>query len=253
LIAALSSLRQLELKMSIGSRDDATPTFSDGLMRRIRDVKRLSVTIDPTTIDVVIANLTFLHDAVVASERLLIDAAAQAEALPRSAFHDNLAWYYRSHLEEERGHVTWLRDDLKSAGVAPGVPDRLAMAMVGTQYYLLKHVHPAALLGYLAVTEGDPTPIEAVEAQELLHGEKLMRFVRFHAVKDLDHRKEVFELINLAPAQLHSVISHSAENVLEYLVQAASSWKLSKGRSIDARVPQSAPRSSANGHQRSDP
>jgi hypothetical protein len=230
--------------MSIGNGDDATPRFADTLMRRIRDVKRTSVTINPDRIEVVIANLTVLHDAVVASEQLLIDAAIETESLPRSAFHDNLAWYYRSHLEEERGHLTWLREDLKSVGVVPDGHDRLAMAMVGTQYYLLKHAHPASLLGYLAVTEGDPTPIEAVEMQERLHGEKLLRFVRFHAIKDLEHRKELFELINLAPAQLHDNITFSAENVLEYLIQAALNWRLIKGRSADDRASQPVPLSS---------
>jgi hypothetical protein len=128
-------------------------------------------------------------------------------------------------LEEERDHVIWLRDDLRSVGVNVGAPNRVAMAMVGTQYYLLKHVHPAALLGYMAVVEGDPVPEEVVDLLERAYGKYLMRFMRFHAVKDLEHRKELFEIIDLAPEQLHSLISDSTENVLDYFVQVSATWK----------------------------
>ena len=200
--------------------------FVDTLIGRIRDVKRTLTTIDGSRLDVLVANLTFLHDAVVASEQLLIEAADWTDLQPRSPFHDRLAEYYRSHLEEERDHVKWLRDDLKSVGVSLGVPNRLAMSMVGTQYYLLKHVHPATLLGYMAVVEGDPVPVDVVDLLESLHGKDLLRFVRFHAIKDIEHRKELFEVIDRAPEPLRGLITHSTENVLDHFVQAAATYRL---------------------------
>jgi hypothetical protein len=52
----------------------------------------------------------------------------------------------------------------------------------------------------------------------------LFRFMRFHAVKDLEHRKELFSIINQAPAGPAELIAYSAENVLEYFSRAAAVW-----------------------------
>lgn len=199
-------------------------SFSAPLLAHIHEARRQAGTIDATQRRVVIANLTFLYSAVVASEQLLKEAAAAAELPPRDHFSGRLAAYYRAHLEEERGHAAWLHDDLAAAGAEPGLPDRGAMAMVGTQYYLLKHRHPAALLGYMAVVEGDPTPEAAVELLEALHGEKLLRFVRFHAHKDLEHRRELCEVIDGAPRQMRALIAYSAQITLDYFAQAAAGW-----------------------------
>jgi hypothetical protein len=195
--------------------------FSDILLEHIRDVKR-SATIDTRRRAVVIANLVFLHDVIVASEPLLIEAVESIDLLPRSSFHQRLAEYYRSHLEEERDHVKWVREDLESVGVnVPAeLPNRSATAMAGSQYYLLKHAHPAALLGYMAVLEGDPTPVEVVEALEHAYGKQLLRCVRIHAVKDLEHRKELFAVIDDTPKSLRGLIAYSTDNTLNYIIQA---------------------------------
>jgi hypothetical protein len=204
--------------------------FSDILTAHIRDVKRTSFTIDASRLAVIKANLIFLYDAVVASEQLLIEAAASTDQLSPSSFHERLRKYYRSHLNEERGHDKWLKEDLKSIGieVPAGLPNRPAMAMVGTQYYLIKHRHPAALLGYIAVLEGDPTPVEVVDALERAHGRPLLRFVRIHSLKDLEHRKELFEVIDASPEALHGLISYSTDNTLDYIIQAAGTWGAEK-------------------------
>src|SRR5262249_12123562 len=94
-------------------------SFCERLMAHVREVKRTSILIDASRREVVIANLTFVHDAVIASEQLLIDAAERTNLLPTSPFHRQLAEYYRSHLDEERDHLSWLRDDLKSVGIQP--------------------------------------------------------------------------------------------------------------------------------------
>lgn len=200
--------------------------FSDVLLKNIRDVKRTLCNIDASQLAVVIANLIFLHDVVVASEQLLKEAMESIGLLPGSSFHDRLAEYYKTHLDEERGHVTWIRDDLNSVGVSVplALPHKLAMAMTGSQYYLLKHAHPAALLGYMAVLEGDPTPEAAIDALEQAYGKPLLRFARFHAVKDLEHRKELFEVIDAAPESLRGLIAYSVDNTLDYMVLVARIW-----------------------------
>lgn len=125
-----------------------------------------------------------------ASERLLKEAAEEATG--------RLKEYYVSHLEEEREHELWLADDLKSIGVNVKEipPIRLATEMAGSQYYLIKHGNPASLLGYMAVLEGFPMPMEIVEALEKLHGKKLLRTARFHAEHDQEHKIELFEVID---------------------------------------------------------
>jgi hypothetical protein len=200
--------------------------LSDVLLKHIRNVKRALFTIDASRLDAVIANLIFLHDAVVASEQLLIEAATSADLLPQSAYHARLAKYYRSHLDEERDHVKWLREDLKSVdvNVPAELPNKFAMAMAGSQYYLLKHAHPAALLGYMAVLEGDPTPVEVIDSLERTYGKQLLRFARIHAVKDLEHRKELFEVIDDTPDSLRSLIAYSTDNTLNGMIQAARAW-----------------------------
>ena len=200
------------------------PSFSALLMAHIRGAKRETVAIDPRRREVVIANLTFLYTAVLASEQLLVDATAAADLLSQDDFNGRLVDYYRTHLEEERGHAAWLRDDLASVGATPDLPDMRAVAMVGTQYYLLKHVHPAALLGYMAVVEGDPTPEPVVARLEQIHGKELFRFVRFHARKDLEHRKELCRLIDRASNAIHQHISYSAGITLDYFARAAATW-----------------------------
>lgn len=198
--------------------------FSDSLLEHIRNVKRGSFRVDGDRLSAVIANLVFLHDVIVASERLLIEAARSR--LPRGSFDARLAQYYRSHLDEERDHVKWIREDLKSVGVTvpTELPNQLAMAMAGSQYYLLKHFHSAALLGYMAVLEGDPTPVEAIESLEEAYGKQLLRFARFHAVKDLEHRKELFAVIDETPKSLHRLIAYSTDNTLDYMILAARTW-----------------------------
>ena len=194
------------------------------MLSRIQDAKRASRKLDASSTDLVVKNLVFVHDAVVATEQLLAEASDVAAALGGSAFDDRLADYFLRHLEEERDHVAWLRRDLESFGVRLGLPDRIAMAMVGTQYYLIKHVHPASLLGYMMVVEGDPTPLAAVDLLEKLHGRNLLRFLRVHATNDLDHRRELFELVDSAPAAVLGHVDFSMRNALACVLEAGERW-----------------------------
>ena len=118
----------LELGYTRSLSATARAMLSDKLINHIRDVKRTSITIDAGRLAVVIDNLRFLHDSIVASEQLLTEAAEGIGSLPRVSFHERLAEYYRSHLDEEHDHVKWLREDLESVGVSMNVghADRFA-------------------------------------------------------------------------------------------------------------------------------
>jgi hypothetical protein len=196
--------------------------FSDRLLENIR-TKKGKIPFELNH-EGVIKNLIFLYHACVASERLLQEAGNEALKFSEHEFYKTLSAYYYSHLEEERGEIRILKEDLLFSGVDPIVPDALSIGMVGTQYYLLKHIDPACLLGYMAVQEADPTPIELVEKLEHLFGKESFRFLRMHAIKDLEHRKELIALIDEAPADFHGAIWFSANNTLGYLMQAATEF-----------------------------
>lgn len=145
------------------------------------------------------ANLQFNYHAMVASERLLIEAVEEA----RGELRD----YFFHHLQEERGHHEWLADDL--AGDT-GPMNWHAAQLAGTQYYMVKHVHPAALLGYMAVLEGAPMPLAMVEELEARHGARVMRTVRYHAEHDIGHGAEVFDMIARLPLEQQQIAYDNA-------------------------------------------
>lgn len=170
-------------------------------------------TLDFSQPKTLVNNLVFMHQLMVASERLLKEAADETSG--------DLKDYYLQHLEEERGHSSWLSHDLRSAGVYTDTlpPLRQAVVIAGSQYYLIKHVHAASLLGYMAVLEGNPPAMEFVEQMEQLHGKPLCRTLRYHAQHDLEHRKALFSMIDASghpsimanAIQTASDLSHAME------------------------------------------
>lgn len=194
--------------------------FSETLLERVRKSKPR---IDLGSYEIVSRNLVFGFHTCIASERLLIEA--ESEHLPGNKFSAKLSEYYWRHLEEEQDEVQILKQDLDAANIPVGDPDRFSMAMIGSQYYMIKHVHPVALLGYLAVQEADPTPLAAVETLERLYGKKLFRFLRMHAIKDQEHKKEILELLDETPEDLQKIVSMSAANVLMHYTEACASWR----------------------------
>jgi hypothetical protein len=190
--------------------------FHDELINEVSEIRDRSP-VDLSVRDNLIKNLIFAYQVITASERLLHEAAQESTGTLRD--------YYISHLEEERGHAEWLENDLKTQGVnvreQPLI--RVAVAMAGTQYYLIKHVDPAALLGYMAVLEGLPTSLEAVDLLEAMHGKELLKTLRFHAEHDLEHRKELFNVIDSVGH--HEIIRISALQTAIYMDEFARSLK----------------------------
>ncbi len=151
-------------------------------------------------------NLICIAQTIVASEELLRCAISELSNMGGD-FNKKLLEYYKGHLDEETGHHAWILDDLD--GIEMDLNWRAA-ELAGVQYYLIKHVHPAALLGYMAVLEGDPYPLSLVDELELLHGNKLCRTLRYHAEHDLDHREDVFKMIDELPEHLENIVRENA-------------------------------------------
>ena len=80
--------------------------------------------------------LIFWYQVIIASEPLLEDAIAH---LGEDGFEGELKTFYRKHLEDERSHAKWLREDFGDHEIGLNLT---AAALAGAQYYLIRHVHP---------------------------------------------------------------------------------------------------------------
>ena len=70
-------------------------------------------------------------------------------------------------------------------------------SLVGSQYYWIFHTHPVALLGYIAVLEGNPAPIEFLNEVVERTGLPRAAFGSMfkHAALDLQHRNDLDEVL----------------------------------------------------------
>lgn len=163
---------------------------SDELILAVQSVSSKVTMPDFTVRSNLVAHLVFIYQMMIASEQLLESAIEES--------HGKLKDYFVAHLAEERNHAQWLREDILSAGVDVSTIKRIAAAveLAGSQYYLIKHVSPLCLLGYMATLEGFPVSLEYIEKLEELHGTKLLRTCRHHAEEDLWHRIDLFDIID---------------------------------------------------------
>ncbi|MFE6781003.1 iron-containing redox enzyme family protein [Streptomyces sp. NPDC057680] len=155
--------------------------------------------------------LTAMHRLVRASVPLLLRAAERCAAEPDDPAARRLAAYCLRHAEEERDHDAWLLDDLAAAGAGPAaVPHPIVAELAGAQYYRIEHEHPVALLGYIAVLEGNaPGPRLADRLAEVTGlPDGAFRTLREHAELDgghLDDLYRVFDALAPSPARQTAV------------------------------------------------
>jgi hypothetical protein len=171
--------------------------------------------------------LFLVHSCIRASTPLMEQALGQArlraEGDPVSR---GLADYLERHIGDEDGHDDWLLEDLETLGlnrteILARVPSLRAACMVGSQYYWIRHVHPVAILGYIAVLEGSPpaaTELEAVQRRTGLPPQAFRTLLE-HADLDVDHARELYALIDALPltdAQ-SALVGMSALQTLEHM------------------------------------
>jgi hypothetical protein len=131
---------------------------------------------------------------------------------PQDHTAEPLAAYLRVHIERERGHDDWLLQDLMVLGAElgaaepgpewqPGVASDEVAALVGAQYYWVEHVHPACLLGYIAVLEGSPPDAGFTAGLPALTGlpARAFRTLAWHAGHDPSHCGELDTLLDSLP------------------------------------------------------
>jgi hypothetical protein len=129
--------------------------------------------------------LAFWYQVIIASEQLLRDSVA---LLKDEGWEKDLKQFYQKHLEDELNHAKWLKEDLGSHEV---VLHYGAAQLAGMAYYLILHVHPVALMGYMMALEGNKIPLEFVESIEREHGATAARTLRLHAEEDPGHYEEL--------------------------------------------------------------
>ncbi|UEP23103.1 iron-containing redox enzyme family protein [Burkholderia ambifaria] len=193
---------------------------SEKLMNVVRDVMAKWPCVDLKNRHVFLSNLVFMHRVIISSEPLLEEALVHAKG--------TLHGYLAEHLEEERRHDEWLAEDLASAGIDVSdcqFPSE-AVAAAGTQYYLIRHVDPCALLGYMAVLECFPMPLEQLSMLEEIHGKHLCRTLRHHAEHDVSHGADLLAQVDsLNDRQLALVVQNAVQTAI-YIGSAISKFEV---------------------------
>jgi len=157
---------------------------------------------------------------------LLEEALRCAKLLPDDIVCQQLTGYLRRHIAEETDHDTWFLDDLEAFGLAKEdikrrMPPPNMAAMVGSQYYWIRHHHPVSILGYLACLEINHPTVEYVES--LINSSNLPAkgFDTFmeHAKLDVHHKNDIIDMINNLPLteELYQMIEMSAFQTYRYV------------------------------------
>ena len=148
-----------------------------------------------------------IHSIIRASVPLMEAARDRAALLAaRDPLAASLAGYLSQHVNEERHHDDWLLDDLEVLGISRDavwsrMPSPTVASLVGAQYYWILHHHPVALLGYIAVLEGNP-PLETDIAQVVKRTglpESAFRTFIKHARLDPHHRDDLDAALDAMP------------------------------------------------------
>jgi hypothetical protein len=198
--------------------------FSEEVKTKITEILNSSAPVDLFDKNKLVLNLVFMHQVITATEDLM--KCAIGEYRDDTKFDDEFNIYMQHHLSEESNHAEWLASDLKNNGIdLKSYPlMRKAVEMAGTQYYLIKHVHPVSILGYMAVLEGFPIGLDMIEQLEEKHSRSLLNTLRYHAEHDLEHREEVFSMIDEAPTDMQEFIMQSAIQTAVYIVEVTHQW-----------------------------
>jgi hypothetical protein len=147
--------------------------------------------------------LRAMHNVVCATVPLMRECLAELHARPDDPLTPVLLDYFGHHIEEEAGHDDLVLADLAALGLPETfVTDRAPFvevtALVGAQYYWIRHVHPVVLLGHVYVFEGYPMPASRVDELVDVTGLPPAAFgsLRLHAELDTDHRHDLLALLD---------------------------------------------------------
>jgi hypothetical protein len=153
-------------------------------------------------------HLAFWYQVIVASEPLLAQAILR---LSDEGFEGELKAFYRKHLQDERHHAEWLREDLEDHPITFRIE---AARLAGLQYYLITHVHPVCLMGYMQVLEGNTPAPEFIEQVKAELGPRARTFL-LHVEQDPHHFEELCALP--IPDEFKAMVEMSRRETLQLL------------------------------------
>ncbi|MFF4622883.1 iron-containing redox enzyme family protein [Nonomuraea jabiensis] len=178
--------------------------------------------------------LRALHGMLRATVPLILDATTACLARDDEIAR-GVAVYLARHVHEEYGHDQDVVNDYARAGgdaetLFTDPPPPCVAAVVGSQYYWIRHAHPVALLGHVAVLEGYPPPPDLAPLLSRRTGLPLdaFRTLATHAVVDGTHREELWRAIDRLPLtpEAESLIGLSALNTAYGLAQLVDAVQL---------------------------
>lgn len=173
--------------------------------------------------------LVMTHTRVRASVPLMETALETARTLPDDPVAALLIDYFEQHIPEERGHDEWLLEDLESIGVSRDealdrIPSPTVAALVGAQYYWVRHVHPVGLLGYIALLECYPPLLQDVDRMRAGtgYGPEAFRTLVLHTELDDVHGDDLDDLLDSLPLteRQRTLIGVSALTSVQLLARA---------------------------------
>jgi hypothetical protein len=213
-----------------------------GLLSALLWAATLKLLERPDLRGLVVAHLVLLHQIIRASVPLLETAFRQTrnrdDDLCRS-----LTPYLERHIDEERDHDEWTLQDLESAGIGraqalAAAPPPDVAALAGAQYYWILHHHPVALIGYIAVLEGNTPSQDLIDQLRSRTGlpDSAFRTLRLHAIEDPEHRAALDRLIDVLPldAQQERLIAVSAMHTGAKLADCLSQLRPWSGTALPA-------------------
>ena len=172
------------------------------------------------------------HSVIRCSVPLMKAAAERCEKmLADEPVAEGLLAYLRHHIPEETGHDEWVLDDLETLGykredILKRIPPPSAAALAGAQYYWIRHVHPVALLGFIAVLEGTPPDVEFFEqtADRIGVPRRAFSNLLLHGKLDPQHRDDLDRTLDALPLteQHHTLMGISAFQTVSLLTRVAS-------------------------------
>ncbi len=134
-------------------------------------------------------------------------AAASRMGRPQDDSLQAVRHFLYEHMFEERGHESWVLNDLQAIGVAPEhaqthEPGPHTLALVGYNHWATERRHPCAALGMLYALEviasvyGGPFAA-AISERLLLDGQAGISFIDSHTSLDSQHMAELRDILNL--------------------------------------------------------
>lgn len=171
------------------------------------------------------------HSVIRSSVPLMKAAAAECEKrLDTDPVAEGMLAYFSKHIPEETGHDEWVLDDLETLGyrreeVLKRIPPPAAAALAGAQYYWIRHVHPVALLGFIAVLEGTPPDVKFFESTADRIGVPRRAFsnLLLHGKLDPQHRDDLDHALDALPLTEahHALMGVSAFQTIDLLTRVA--------------------------------